>query len=84
MALDLEKFRATVVNLFADWVEMMPKGEQTQPIIGLADESEELTPQLILEHVRRGTDLGDELITNAMALGGLSGLQAMVKGSRDG
>jgi hypothetical protein len=67
--LDANKIHAKVVRQLETWVNAMPPAKRKRAIVGIASEpGQTLSPEEILENVRKATPLGIQLIENAIAL----------------
>jgi hypothetical protein len=74
--LDAEKIHAKVVRQLETWVEAMPPAKRKRAIVGIASQAgRTLSPEQILEHVRKGTRLGIQLIENGIALDAADAVQ---------
>jgi hypothetical protein len=68
MALDEKLLRRTIVSQMSAWLADMPEDLRSAPMFASADDDgEALSPEDILEQVRRGTELGDRLLMQAVA-----------------
>lgn len=71
--LDAARIHAKVIRQLEAWVAAMPPAKRRRAIIGIASGvGKTLSPEQILENVRKGTPLGIELIENGIALGAAS------------
>jgi len=69
MAIDLEKIREIYVRQIESWVEMIPADARDYGLVGLADGTgDDISPNQILQHVRQGTDFGNQLLEHTIAL----------------
>jgi hypothetical protein len=76
MPIDLNNVRAVFVRQIENWVEMLPEDVRQTAFFGAANADEPLTPEGILQHVKEETDLGNQLVEQAIALAAANALEA--------
>jgi hypothetical protein len=67
-SIDTDQVHTYLVRQLESWVASMPKAAQNEPFVTTADGDLNLSPREILQHVEKGTDLGEKLMEHAAAL----------------
>lgn len=74
--LDEKRIHAKVVRQLEMWVKAMPAAKRKRAIVGIASGAgQTLSPEEILQHVRKRTPLGIQFIENGIALDAVDGAQ---------